>query len=93
MHPQRQGAEGAGRSSTVRAEAGAGAVGNAGGCAALLIEDSAVARHIFKHLDPEDLLLSATLVCRQWRRHTRAMCAEWKQELGGETQLSVSGLC
>eukprot|EP01043_Picozoa_sp_COSAG02_P050606 COSAG02_NODE_5221_length_4527_cov_1.996613_3_plen_86_part_00 len=63
------------------------------GCAALLIEDSAVARHIFKHLDPQDLLLSATLVCRQWRRHTRALCVEWKEELAGESELSVSGLC
>ena len=62
-------------------------------CAALLVEDSAVARHIFKHLDPQDLLLSATLVCKQWRRHTRVLCAEWKEELVGESELSGSGLC
>ena len=61
---------------------------------ALLIEDSAVARHIFKHLDPEDLLMGASLVSKQWRRHTKPLCAEWKQELlAGETTLNVSGLC
>jgi hypothetical protein len=61
---------------------------------ALLIEDSAVARHIFKHLDPEDLLMGASLVSKQWRRHTKPLCAEWKQELlVGETTLNVSGLC
>ena len=70
-----------------------GGGGGGGGCAALLIEDSAVARHIFKHLDPQDLLLAATLVCRQWRRHTKALCADWKEELAGESELSVSGLC
>ena len=60
---------------------------------ALLIEDSAVARHIFKHLDPEDLLMGATLTCKQWRRHTKPLCGEWKEELLGESALSVAGLC
>ena len=60
---------------------------------ALLIEDSAVARHVFKHLEALDLLRGATLVCKQWRRHTKLLCAEWKQELLGESELSVSGLC
>ena len=43
---------------------------------------------------PEDLLTGASLVSKQWRRHTKPLCAEWKQELlAGETTLNVSGLC
>ena len=44
-------------------------------------------------MDPEDLLMGASLVGTQWRRHTKPLCAEWKQELIGETTLNVSGLC
>jgi hypothetical protein len=39
------------------------------------------------------LLRGATLVCKQWRRHTKLLCAEWKEELLGASELSVSGLC
>jgi hypothetical protein len=64
---------------------------------ALLLDD-AVAYHIFKHLDPLDCLLGASLVCTQWRQHTREICKGWFEEFFGEDRvlsslLSVSGLC
>ena len=63
---------------------------------ALLLDDAA-AQNVFKHLDVEDCLHGAALVCRQWRRQTKSQCAAWKEEfLGQETTLGALanwGLC